>query len=80
MLKSATVGALALAAATHAAPAALFLPPIRNAISPRLAGLGAPGHVALTFDHGPTPKRPRASSPCSAAMTCRPRSSSWAAA
>jgi peptidoglycan-N-acetylglucosamine deacetylase len=56
MLRSATVGALALAAATHAAPAALFLPPIRNAISPSVAGLGAPGHVALTFDDGPHPE------------------------
>ena len=56
MVKSMALGALALLAATHAAPAALFLPPIRNTVSPRLAGRGAPDHVALTFDDGPHPE------------------------
>jgi peptidoglycan/xylan/chitin deacetylase (PgdA/CDA1 family) len=55
VLRTAAVGALALAAATHAAPAALFLPPVRDALAPGLAGRGAPGHVALTFDDGPHP-------------------------
>ncbi len=53
MLRTAAVGSLALAAAAHAAPAALFLPPVRDALAPRLAGRGDPGHVALTFDDGP---------------------------
>ncbi len=41
---------LAAAAVAHAAPAALFVPRLRT---PRLAGQGDPGHVALTFDDGP---------------------------
>jgi peptidoglycan/xylan/chitin deacetylase (PgdA/CDA1 family) len=53
MLRRAVVGCLALAAAAHAAPAALFLPPVRDALAPRIAGRGDPGHVALTFDDGP---------------------------
>ncbi|HVV12270.1 polysaccharide deacetylase family protein [Amycolatopsis sp.] len=44
--------ALAAAGALHAAPAAFFLPPLRP---PSLAGAGDPGHVALTFDDGPSP-------------------------
>lgn len=39
----------------HAGPAAAFLPPLRNRFLPRLAGIGDPGHVALTFDDGPNP-------------------------
>ncbi|KAA9162581.1 polysaccharide deacetylase family protein [Amycolatopsis acidicola] len=47
-----TALALAAVGALHAAPAALFLPPLRP---PGLAGRGDPGHVALTFDDGPNP-------------------------
>jgi peptidoglycan-N-acetylglucosamine deacetylase len=43
------------AAAVHAAPAALFVPAVRGALAPRFAGVGGPGHVALTFDDGPHP-------------------------
>ncbi|MEU0570602.1 polysaccharide deacetylase family protein, partial [Nonomuraea sp. NPDC005983] len=39
----------------HAGPAATWLPPVRRLL-PRLAGVGAAGHVALTFDDGPDPK------------------------
>jgi len=56
MLTRAVAGGLALAAAAHAAPAALFLSPVRDALTPRLAGHGDPGHVALTFDDGPHPE------------------------
>ncbi|MBP2704032.1 polysaccharide deacetylase family protein [Microbispora sp. RL4-1S] len=46
----------ALAAALlHAGPGAAWLPVVRRRL-PRLAGLGAPGHVALTFDDGPDPR------------------------
>ncbi|ATY16770.1 polysaccharide deacetylase family protein [Amycolatopsis sp. AA4] len=44
---------LAAAAVAHAAPAALFVPQLRT---PKLAGRGDPGHVALTFDDGPNPE------------------------
>ncbi|WP_245633856.1 polysaccharide deacetylase family protein [Amycolatopsis jejuensis] len=47
------IRALAAAAVFHAAPAALFVPQLR---SPRLSGMGDPGHVALTFDDGPNPE------------------------
>ncbi|TVT60860.1 polysaccharide deacetylase family protein [Amycolatopsis rhizosphaerae] len=47
--------ALLAGAAFHAAPAAAFLPPLRKKFLPRLAGIGDPGHVALTFDDGPHP-------------------------
>ena len=56
MMRTALLGSAALAAAAHAAPAALFLPPVRDALTPRLAGRGDPGHVALTFDDGPHPE------------------------
>jgi peptidoglycan/xylan/chitin deacetylase (PgdA/CDA1 family) len=46
---------LAAAGAAHAVPAAAFLSPLRNRFLPRLAGVGDPGHVALTFDDGPNP-------------------------
>jgi peptidoglycan/xylan/chitin deacetylase (PgdA/CDA1 family) len=48
--------ALAAAVAAHAGPAAAFLPGPRRALLPQLAGITAPGHVALTFDDGPDPK------------------------
>jgi peptidoglycan/xylan/chitin deacetylase (PgdA/CDA1 family) len=43
-------------AAAHALPAAAFWPPLRRALAPGLAGIGHPGHVALTFDDGPHPE------------------------
>ncbi|TNC25846.1 polysaccharide deacetylase family protein [Amycolatopsis alkalitolerans] len=46
---------LAGAAVMHAAPAAAFVPPLRDRFLPRLAGTGDPDHVALTFDDGPNP-------------------------
>ena len=49
------LAALTTAAVAHAAPAALFVPAVRNTLAPRLAGRGDPGHVALTFDDGPHP-------------------------
>ncbi|MEV6904041.1 polysaccharide deacetylase family protein [Amycolatopsis sp. NPDC051372] len=49
MIRVAAAGALV----AHAAPAALFLPHLRT---DALAGVGDPGHVALTFDDGPHPR------------------------
>ncbi|HZD65591.1 MAG TPA: polysaccharide deacetylase family protein [Acidimicrobiales bacterium] len=46
--------AAALVTAAHAGPALTSLPP-RRWLAPSLAGIGAPGHVALTFDDGPDP-------------------------
>jgi peptidoglycan/xylan/chitin deacetylase (PgdA/CDA1 family) len=48
--------AAGLAVAAQVAPAALFVPALRIAVSPALAGIGAPGHIALTFDDGPHPR------------------------
>jgi peptidoglycan-N-acetylglucosamine deacetylase len=49
-------GAIGLGAATvHAAPALVGVSPIGVRITPRLVGVGRPGHVALTFDDGPDP-------------------------
>ncbi|MFJ2033216.1 polysaccharide deacetylase family protein [Streptosporangium sp. NPDC087985] len=39
-------------ALVHAGPAATWLPAVRRVL-PGLAGVGDPGHVALTFDDGP---------------------------
>jgi peptidoglycan/xylan/chitin deacetylase (PgdA/CDA1 family) len=50
---AATVGTVALAG--HVLPAATWLPGLRRAWFPALAGIGNPGHVALTFDDGPDP-------------------------
>ena len=49
--------ALPLAAGflAHIGPAATWLPVVRRHLSPRLAGVGHPRHVALTFDDGPDP-------------------------
>ena len=44
-----------LALAAHVVPAATWLPGVRRALWPPLAGLGHLGHVALTFDDGPDP-------------------------
>ena len=46
---------LAAAAVAHAGPGVTALGPVRRALFPRLAGQGAAGHVALTFDDGPDP-------------------------
>lgn len=43
------------AAAVHAAPSLVALSSIGRHLSPSLAGVGAKGHVALTFDDGPDP-------------------------
>ncbi len=48
------LAALAVACAAHAAPSAAFLPGPRRRLLPALAGVGDPGHVALTFDDGPS--------------------------
>jgi peptidoglycan/xylan/chitin deacetylase (PgdA/CDA1 family) len=40
----------------HLAPAALFIPAVRDTVAPGLAGLGRTNHVALTFDDGPHPR------------------------
>ncbi|MBC6462772.1 polysaccharide deacetylase family protein [Actinomadura sp. HBU206391] len=49
-----TLGLTGLAA-LHVGPAATWLPVVRRAL-PRLAGIGATDHVALTFDDGPDPR------------------------
>jgi peptidoglycan/xylan/chitin deacetylase (PgdA/CDA1 family) len=50
----AVVAPLAGLAAVHAAPSLTARGPLRRML-PRLAGRGAPGGVALTFDDGPDP-------------------------
>ena len=47
-----TVAGLAIA---YAGPGLTALGPLRRRLFPRLAGLGRPDHVALTFDDGPDP-------------------------
>ena len=47
------LGAAAAVTAAHAGPAVTSLPVVRRRFVPRLCGVGAPGHVALTFDDGP---------------------------
>jgi peptidoglycan/xylan/chitin deacetylase (PgdA/CDA1 family) len=50
------VGALGVGAfAVHAAPALAGVSPIGVRVTPRLVGVGRPGHVAVTFDDGPDP-------------------------
>jgi peptidoglycan-N-acetylglucosamine deacetylase len=49
-----TAAALTVLAA-HGGPAATWLPGLRRACFPALAGIGRPDHVALTFDDGPDP-------------------------
>ena len=49
----AAAGAAGLTAAAQAAPALTALEGVRLALTPRLAGVGAAGHVAVTFDDGP---------------------------
>ncbi|MEO5678940.1 MAG: polysaccharide deacetylase family protein [Acidimicrobiales bacterium] len=48
--------AAAAALAVHALPALSNVDVIRRRLLPGLAGVGAPGHVALTFDDGPDPR------------------------
>jgi peptidoglycan-N-acetylglucosamine deacetylase len=52
--RTASLSTLALLGA-HAAPAISGIAPLRARLWPQLAGLGSPGHVALTFDDGPDP-------------------------
>lgn len=52
--RTAVLVAAALAVA-HAAPAITSLGPLRRRLLPTLAGVGAGGQVALTFDDGPDP-------------------------
>jgi peptidoglycan/xylan/chitin deacetylase (PgdA/CDA1 family) len=47
--------AVATAGVAHAAPAVAAIGPLRRSLFPALAGIGDPGHVALTFDDGPHP-------------------------
>jgi len=51
------VGAGAAAALVHAGPALSNVDVLRRRLlPPGLSGIGAPGHVALTFDDGPQPE------------------------
>jgi peptidoglycan-N-acetylglucosamine deacetylase len=52
---AAAAGLLTGAGAAWTAPAVLWSGPLRRRLTPKLAGLGRPGHVALTFDDGPDP-------------------------
>jgi peptidoglycan/xylan/chitin deacetylase (PgdA/CDA1 family) len=45
--------AAAVAVASQVLPAATWIPGVRIRLAPALAGLGRPGHLALTFDDGP---------------------------
>ena len=56
VVSAAGAGALVGAAVMHAAPALTAVAPVRRHLFPRLAGIGASGHVALTFDDGPDPR------------------------
>ncbi len=50
------VAAFGALLAVNAAPGVTGLGPVRRRAFPRLAGLGRPDHVALTFDDGPDPR------------------------
>lgn len=39
----------------HTVPSTMAFSPVGRYVSPRLLGIGRPGHVALTFDDGPDP-------------------------
>lgn len=54
--RAAVAGAAGGVAAVHALPALSNVDAIRKRTMPVLAGVGAPGHVALTFDDGPDPR------------------------
>ena len=51
------IGAVASAVVLtrHAAPIVGSVTPLARRVAPRFSGVGAPGHVALTFDDGPDP-------------------------
>jgi peptidoglycan/xylan/chitin deacetylase (PgdA/CDA1 family) len=49
------VGAGAGSALVHVLPALTTVSVVRQRLTPRLAGVGRAGHVALTFDDGPDP-------------------------
>jgi peptidoglycan/xylan/chitin deacetylase (PgdA/CDA1 family) len=51
----AALGLTGAVLAAHAAPALTSIGPLRNRLLPGLAGVGDPGHIALTFDDGPDP-------------------------
>jgi len=51
----AAAGVSVLGAVLHAGPALTAIGPLRRRLFPALAGVGVPGHVALTFDDGPDP-------------------------
>ncbi len=55
--RTAAAGAAAAGtvAAIHTLPALTSVPGLRRRLVPGLAGVGEPGHVALTFDDGPDP-------------------------
>ncbi|GAB2867456.1 polysaccharide deacetylase family protein [Actinoallomurus bryophytorum] len=55
-VRAVVLGAAGVLAAAHAAPAVTSLGPLRRRLFPGLAGMGDPGHVALTFDDGPDPR------------------------
>ncbi len=56
LVAGAAVGATAAVGfAVHSAPSLIALSAVGRRISPGLAGVGRPGHVALTFDDGPDP-------------------------
>jgi peptidoglycan/xylan/chitin deacetylase (PgdA/CDA1 family) len=54
LVRGAAVGAGALGTLA-ALPALTSIGPLRNRLFPGLAGVGDPGHIALTFDDGPHP-------------------------
>jgi peptidoglycan/xylan/chitin deacetylase (PgdA/CDA1 family) len=50
------VGATSAALAAHAVPALTNVDVVRRRLFPGLSGVGAAGHVAVTFDDGPQPE------------------------
>ncbi len=50
-----SAGAVAAAGFAHLAPGLAGLRRLRARVAPGLAGIGDPGHLALTFDDGPDP-------------------------
>jgi peptidoglycan/xylan/chitin deacetylase (PgdA/CDA1 family) len=55
VVTSTGIGVAVGAGVMHAAPALTAISPLRRHLLPHLAGVGRPGHVALTFDDGPDP-------------------------
>jgi peptidoglycan-N-acetylglucosamine deacetylase len=54
-LSLSTAGLVATAGVAHLLPGTVAWRSARCRLLPRLSGVGAPGHVALTFDDGPDP-------------------------